>query len=98
MANNVFSVALPAPETREKPYRVVWENDIHATCPQDAAEQALEMHRDPESIATSFTVIVHKEDDAVLRCLCCDSPIELDRLGVVIDLLDEEGEYIRENK
>lgn len=37
-------------------YRVVWEIDIEAESPEEAAEQALEAQRDPESIATVFDV------------------------------------------
>jgi len=39
-----------------KSYRVVWEMDIIASTPQDAAERALLIQRDPESIATCFEV------------------------------------------
>jgi len=38
-------------------YRVVWEIDIDAESHEDAARKALEIHRDPDSIATVFTVI-----------------------------------------
>jgi len=37
-------------------YRVVWEIDIDAETPDDAAEAALLVQRDPDSIATFFTV------------------------------------------
>ena len=37
-------------------YRVHWEIDIEAESPIDAAEQALTIHRSPESIATVFDV------------------------------------------
>ena len=39
-----------------KLYRVTWEIDLHANSPRAAAEQALAMQRDPESIATVFSV------------------------------------------
>ncbi len=37
-------------------YRVVWEIDLDAESFEDAANQALEIQRDPESIATCFIV------------------------------------------
>lgn len=38
-------------------YRVTWNIDIDAPNPRKAAEKALEMQRDPSSIATVFEVI-----------------------------------------
>ena len=40
-----------------KDYLVIWEIDLKAESPREAAQQALEIQRDPESIATVFTVI-----------------------------------------
>lgn len=37
-------------------YLVTWEMTIEADTPEEAARKALEIHRDPESIATVFTV------------------------------------------
>ena len=37
-------------------YRVQWEIDIEAATPKEAAEQAFEIMKDPESIATVFDV------------------------------------------
>lgn len=37
-------------------YRVIWEIDIEAETAEDAARQALEIQRNPESIATVFGV------------------------------------------
>jgi len=37
-------------------YRVAWEIDIEATTAEEAAEQALRIHRNSDSIATVFTV------------------------------------------
>lgn len=37
-------------------YRVTWEMDIDADSPREAAEKALAVQRNPESIATIFTV------------------------------------------
>lgn len=37
-------------------YRVVWEIDIEAESAEGAARRALEIHRDPTSVATVFTV------------------------------------------
>lgn len=37
-------------------YRVVWEIDIDAESFKDAAQKALAIQRDPESIATCFVI------------------------------------------
>lgn len=37
-------------------YRVIWEIDLDAESPREAAELALKIHRDPDSIATVFVV------------------------------------------
>jgi hypothetical protein len=37
-------------------YRVTWEMDFEADTPEEAATQALAVHRDPESTATVFDV------------------------------------------
>ncbi len=37
-------------------YRITWEIDLDADSPREAAEQALCIHRNPESIATVFDV------------------------------------------
>ena len=37
-------------------YHVKWEIDLRADSPEDAARQALEVHRDLDSIACVFTV------------------------------------------
>lgn len=37
-------------------YHVLWEIDLEAESPEDAALQALGIHRDPQSIATVFSV------------------------------------------
>ncbi len=39
-------------------YLVKWEIDIEADTPEDAARQALEIQRDPESKATCFEVSI----------------------------------------
>jgi hypothetical protein len=37
-------------------YRLLWEIDIEAGTPEQAARQALAIQRDPQSTATAFTV------------------------------------------
>lgn len=37
-------------------YHVIWEIDLEAESSEDAALQALGIHRDPESTATVFSV------------------------------------------
>lgn len=43
-------------------YRVTWKIDIAADTPEEAAEEALRIHRDPESIATVFNISAHHEE------------------------------------
>lgn len=38
-------------------YTVIWEIDIEAESPEQAAEKALEIQRDPSSTATVFDVV-----------------------------------------
>lgn len=38
-------------------FKVFWEIDIEADTPVEAAQKALEIQRDEESIATVFTVV-----------------------------------------
>ncbi len=38
-------------------YRVIWEVDVWADSPRDAAAQAREMQLKPESVATCFDVV-----------------------------------------
>ncbi len=38
-------------------YLVIWEINIEADTPEDAAKEALRIQRNPESIATVFRVI-----------------------------------------
>lgn len=47
-------------------YKVVWEIDIEADNPEKAAQQALEIQRDPESIATVFRI--HDIDSGDFIC------------------------------
>lgn len=42
-------------------FTVTWTINIDADSPTDAAKQALEIQRDPDSVATSFTV---KQDNS----------------------------------
>ena len=44
-------------------HRVIWEIDIDAETPREAAEKALEIQRDVNSTATHFTVITMQSDD-----------------------------------
>lgn len=40
-------------------YRVIWEIDIEADSPEDAAKKAREIQRDPKSTAVYFKVTEH---------------------------------------
>jgi hypothetical protein len=46
-------------------FRVRWEIDIEADSPKEAAQKALEIHRDPGSIATIFEVWLDGEEPVV---------------------------------
>jgi len=63
-------------------YHVVWEIQIDANSPKEAAERALEIHRSPESIATVFKV-------GIWNHLAPDK-IEMEK----IDLLEDNEEEV----
>jgi len=44
-------------------YLVSWKIEIEADTPREAAEEALEIQRDPESLATLFEVLALKGDE-----------------------------------
>lgn len=46
----------------ETQYLVTWHCEIYATSPREAAEKALYIHRNPESIATVFEVRMNDQD------------------------------------
>lgn len=48
-------------------YLVTWAINVEADSPEEAAELALEIQRDPESIATVFTTIPQSEDGQFYR-------------------------------
>jgi hypothetical protein len=45
-----------------KEYRVTWEIDIDADSPEEAAQKALDIQRNPESMATVFDVFEPDEE------------------------------------
>jgi hypothetical protein len=47
-------------------YRIRWEIDLEATSAKKAAKMALEIQRDPESIATVFDVAKRKNDSVMI--------------------------------
>lgn len=57
-------------------YRVMWEIDIVASSPREAAKKALEIQRNPDSWATVFRVV----------------PFESNGEAVDVDLLLDEEE------
>jgi hypothetical protein len=63
-------------------YRVVWEIDIEAESHREAAEEALAIQRDPQSIATVFSVTATGNRCGPSSPLCIDT--------VKIDLEDGE--------
>jgi hypothetical protein len=50
-----------------KGYRVTWEIDVEASCPQEAAEKARHYQIKPDTTATVFDVIEHDGDGSVVR-------------------------------
>ena len=46
--------------------RVIWDIDVEADSPKEAAEKALETHRDTNSIATVFKVIDEKGNETIV--------------------------------
>lgn len=58
-------------------YRVRWEIDLSADSPREAAEMALAIHRDPNSIATVFLVYADTTRGPVVVDL--DEPADPDR-------------------
>lgn len=61
-ATNSLNEGRIQPDDGMREYRVVWEIDLSASSPRAAAELALEIHRDPTSIATVFIVDGEKID------------------------------------
>ena len=49
-------LAWPESATPSQTFKVTWTIEIDAENPQQAAEKALALHRDPNSIATVFEV------------------------------------------
>lgn len=49
-----------------KSYLVSWHINLWATSPKDAAEQALAIQRDPNSIATEFEVLGDGRGDRLI--------------------------------
>lgn len=75
-------------------YLVTWTIEIEADSPKDAAEQALAIHRNPESIAAVFDVkpqIPHKVD-------ICGNSVWGE--SIIIDLtdFDESGADVQEQE
>src|SRR5436309_15439726 len=72
-------------------YRITWEIDLWADSPREAAEQALTIHRNPESIATVFDVtdetghterIDLDEADDEEACAACGRSLEVEENAI----------------
>ncbi|MBI4446889.1 MAG: hypothetical protein HY645_13410 [Acidobacteria bacterium] len=59
-----------------KEYRVVWEIELYACSPREAAQRALEIQRDADSIATVFDV--YRLDEDPKRLLTMNEPVRVD--------------------
>jgi hypothetical protein len=57
-------------------YHVVWEIELSPSSPRDAARQALEIHRDPDSTATVFDVYQLKPTPK--NILTANEPVHVD--------------------
>ena len=67
-----------------KTYLVTWDIEVDALTARGAAEEALRIHRDPESIATIFQVIEFRDDpmECDAETIDLSSPSEpLDSIG-----------------
>ena len=79
-------------------YRVTWEMEFDSETPLEAAEEALEVHRDPTSTATCFTVVATNDPLKrvshvdVLSATTCNTEEEL------IDHMQTFGRKKREKK
>lgn len=59
-------------------YWVRWEIDVDAGSPQEAAEKALAVHRDQDSIATVFDVYEMVEDRGLVGKAAVFTRVDLD--------------------
>lgn len=59
-----------------KRYHVTWDIDLHADSPEAAAREALRIQRNPESIATVFTVIPEDGDPQQIDLAAIDEEHE----------------------
>jgi len=59
-----------------KEYRVIWEVELYAASPRDAAQKALEMQRDPDATATVFDVYRQKINEG--RLFASATPVRID--------------------
>lgn len=53
-------------------YLITWEIELDADSPEEAAEEALRIHRDPDSEATVFDVMQQSTGETV----CIDVALE----------------------
>jgi hypothetical protein len=78
-----------------KSFRVFWEIELEANTAKEAAERALEIQRDPESIATAFRVMDNRPNTSYW-IVPKDIHTGLDVQGfcnqVEVDLMDDADE------
>lgn len=60
-------------------YYIEWMIDVEATSPREAAEEALRIQRNPESIATVFSINRTQDDDD--GTTYCQKKIDLSEMG-----------------
>ena len=64
-------------------YRVVWEIDINAETPEEAANIAHTIQQDTESTATVFTVFKHHDDSNICTEEDCEN--DICTIGDIVD-------------
>ena len=73
---------MPSRPKRLREYHVMWEIELSATSARDAAKQALDVQRDPDSTATIFTVYElrppPKGDPNVIKLVTSYAPVRID--------------------
>lgn len=74
-----------------KNYYVTWSIEVDATSPEVAAEMALEIQRDPESIATVF--MVYDENGAEVRIDAAKRAKSVEQ--IIDELVDDAADTCR---
>lgn len=82
---SVCHVALEPFESEEREYMVGWIMPIMAPSAEDAARQALAIHRDPASVATVFSVVAPDGSTTRIDVENPNDPVVIERRPPVAD-------------